>query len=157
MASGTCDVTITFGDPIILGAIDYFPLDDGIQLFQGANGRIAVPSATGVTSLIERPAATYRVRVANATGSALNQQLTGYRPMNTHITRIAYRRTAGTGAFQVGTTSGGSQIVASTSQDSGIATLASTGFSATQANLFIQVAANTTYEFTISYERLAPL
>lgn len=144
--------------------VDAWAFDDGLPLYQGRNGGIAVPSRSmgatrRVNDLISRGSASYRLRVANPTDSAAQTELIGFRPAKTQISRIAFRQTHGSGSFRFGTSSNGNDVTGDHggSTASGVAHLTGTAATSTQASLWVRVAANTTYEFTITYDRIGPL
>jgi hypothetical protein len=98
----------------------------------------------------------HKITVANATGSATNTDLAGgaIQPANTYIESIRFIRTAGTGAFQIGTASAGAQVVASTSAASGVATMVILRDTTTAADVFVNMAANTTYDFIFTFAKI---
>lgn len=160
-SSGGCDVTLDNVTLKTVGAVAHYDADlggVGLQLpDQGANKLHALLTTTGVTWT--KPATMGYVR-ALSDGTTAAQQLGGggtILPANCQIVRIRARSTSGTPSITLGTSSGGSQIVASvalstTWKDLTIALTG--GINSSAASLWMTASAANVVEVQLAYEQL---
>lgn len=162
VATGTTPTTWSNGSELEnIGALAHWSMDKGIgsQPLDASPNKYHLTLSGDYTHLLKERQCQIEVEVANDTGSATNTNLLGgsVQPANTFISGIAFRRTTGSGSFQIGTASAGTEIIGATSDASGYldaSQLTSVNLVTAVDDLFINEGANTTHKFTIFFKEI---
>lgn len=95
------------------------------------------------------------ITISNTSGSNLDTNLDSgdFQPAGYYINSIFVTRTSGTGTINIGTASGGSQIVSSVATAEGLLTLVSNNYTSANDDIFVRVSANTTYAITFNLKK----